>query len=82
VDIKHKTFWKIFFLIEASLFAIALILPVTPSKTGSGKNLTEYFFDNPSYFEEVLFNLIFINIIVVFIALIVMIIRCFTKKNY
>lgn len=75
MDDNHKTYWKILFLIEASLLAIALILPITPSKTGSDKSLAEYFFENPDYFEQVLFNLVFINLIVGFISVIVLIVR-------
>jgi hypothetical protein len=75
VDDKQKTFWKIFFLVEGCLLAIALILPVTPSKTGSDKSLAEYFLEDPSYLEQVLFSRIFINVIVVFLAVFVMIIQ-------
>ena len=75
MDNKQKTFWKILFLIEASLLAISLMLPVTPSKTGSDKSLVEYFIENPDYIEEVLFNLVFINLIVCIISVIVLIIR-------
>ena len=81
MDNKHKTFWKIFFLVEGCLLAIALILPVTPSKTGSDKSLAEYFLEDPSYLEQVLFSLIFINAIVVFLAVIVIIILRVKKQK-
>lgn len=81
MDDKYKTFWKILFLIEASLLAISLILPITPSKTGSDKSLAEYFIESPNYFEQVLFNLVFINLIVGFISIIVLIVRKVKRLN-
>ncbi len=66
--LKLSNRWQIFFLIEIILLIISMIMPITPSKTGSGSKLTEWFIQNPSYFEEVLFYLIFINIIVVILA--------------
>ena len=68
---------KIFLLIEAIALFIALIMPITPSKTGSDTNLADWFFKDPNYFQEVLIHFIFINIIFVFIGIALMI----WKKN-
>jgi hypothetical protein len=78
--LKLSNRWKIFFLIEIVLLIISLIMPITPSKTGSTTKLTDWFFKNPSYFEEVLFYLIFINLIVIILADIFFIWLRVTKK--
>ena len=73
--------WKIFFLIEIILLLISMIMPITPSKTGSSTKLAEWFINNPSYFEEVFFNFLFGNIIVIILAVIYLIWSRITKKN-
>ena len=73
--------WKIFFLIEIILLLISMMMPITPSKTGSRTKLAEWFINNPSYFEEVFFYFLFENIIVIILAVIYLIWSRITKKN-
>jgi hypothetical protein len=73
--------WQIFFLIEIILLFISLIMPITPSKTGSSTQLADWFIQNPSYFEEVLFYLIFGNVIVIILAVVFLIWLRITKTN-
>lgn len=79
--VKLNDRWKIFFLIEIVILVISLIMPITPSKTGSSTKLADWFIKNPSYFEEVLFYLIFINVIVVILAVVYLTWFRITKNN-
>jgi hypothetical protein len=79
--IKLNNRWQIFFLIEIILIFISMIMPITPSKTGSSTKLADWFIKNPSYFEEVLFYLIFINVIVVILAVVYLTWFRITKNN-
>ena len=78
--LKLNNRWQIFFAIEIILLIISMIMPITPSKTGSNTKLADWFIQNPSYFEEVLFYLIFINVIVIILAVIILIWLRITKK--
>lgn len=78
---NKKVLWQIFFLVEAFVLLIALIMPVTPSKTGSDRSLAEYFILNPNYIEKVLFNFVFINLIVGLLALVVFIVWKSRRMN-
>ena len=79
--IKLSDRWKIFFLIEMILLLIAMVMPITPSKTGSSTNLADRFIENPSYFEEVFFYLIFGNVIAIILAVAFVIWLRITKKQ-
>ena len=68
-------------MIEIILIFISMIMPITPSKTGSSTKLADWFIKNPSYFEEVLFYLIFINVIVIILAVVILTWVRITKKN-
>ena len=72
--------WQIFFAIEVILLFISMIMPITPSKTGPDTKLAERFIQNPSYFEEVLFYLIFMNIIAIILTVVFLIWLRITKK--
>jgi len=78
---KFNDRWKIFFLIEIVLLFISMIMPITPSKTGSSTNLAEWFIKNPSYFQEVFFYFIFGNVIVIILTVIYLIWSRITKKS-
>ena len=78
--LKLSNRWQIFFLIEIILLIISMIMPITPSKTGSDTKLAEWFIKNPSYFEEVLFYFIFGNIIVIILAVVFLFWLRITKK--
>jgi hypothetical protein len=79
--LKISDRWKIFFLIEMILLLIAMVMPITPSKTGSSTSLADRFIENPSYFEEVFFHLIFGNVIVIILAVVILIWLRITKKE-
>jgi hypothetical protein len=79
--IKLNNRWQIFFLIEIILIFISMIIPITPSKTGSSTKLADWFINNPSYFEEVFFYFIFGNVIVVILAVVYLTWFRITKNN-
>jgi len=78
--LKLSSRWQIFFLIEIILLIISMIMPITPSKTGSTTKLADWFIQNPSYFEEVLFYFIFENVIAIILAVVFFIWLRITKK--
>lgn len=79
--LKLSNRWQIFIGIEIILLIISMIMPITPSKTGSNSKLAERFIQNPSYFEEVLFYLVFGNIIVIILTVAILIWLKITKKS-
>lgn len=79
--LKLSDRWQIFILIEIIILIISMIMPITPSKTGSSTKLADWFIQNPSYFEEVLFYFIFGNVIVVILAVVFLIWLRITKKR-
>ncbi len=58
-------------LVEAAALVIALLMPITPSKTGSTGNLAEMFLSEPTYLEEVGVGFVATNVLVVVLGLIV-----------
>lgn len=50
--------------IEAISLGIGLLLPITPSKTGSDRSLAELFIADPDYLTEVLVGFIFTNLLI------------------
>ncbi len=57
------TRWQIALLVESAALAIALLMPVTPSKTGSETGLADYLVENPTYLEEALVYFALTNIL-------------------
>jgi hypothetical protein len=56
-------------LIEATAVLIGLVTPITPSKTGTKRDLAELFFADPNYLQQALIDFIFVNILIGVIAL-------------
>lgn len=54
---------------EAVAILIALVTPITPSKTGSDSSLAAYFLVDPSYPEEVLVSFVVVNLMIGVLAL-------------
>ena len=78
--LKPSERWQIFIGIEIILLIISMIMPITPSKTGASTKLAEWFIQNPSYIQEVLFYFIFGNIIVIILAVVFLFWLRITKK--
>ena len=56
-------------LVELVAFMIALVLPITPSKTGSTWSPANVFWAEPSYPQEVAVSFVVVNILIVVFAL-------------
>lgn len=56
-------------VIEGTASLIALVTPITPSKTGSTWTPAEWFTSNPSYLAEVLASFVMVNLIVAILGL-------------
>ncbi len=57
-------------LIEGAALLIALVTPITPSKTGSKGSLADLVIADPNYLEEVVVYFIITNILIGLIALV------------
>lgn len=68
---ERFTFWHGLFLAEGAALMIALLMPKTPSKTGSDRGLADHLISNPSYLQEVFVYFILTNILLLIIAIIV-----------
>lgn len=55
---------------EAVAFLIALVTPVTPSKTGSTWSPAEIFWTDPGYLREVAADFVFVNLLILVLGLI------------
>lgn len=58
-------------VIEGIALAIALVAPVTPSKTGSTWSPAEIFTADPSYLQQVLATFVSVNIIMAFLGAVI-----------
>lgn len=76
--IQRFTIWHGLFLAEGAALLIALLMPITPSKTGSKRGLADLLIPDPSYLQEVLVYFVLTNILLLIIGVIVWI---WTKFN-
>ncbi|NIN71909.1 MAG: hypothetical protein GTO46_08265 [Gemmatimonadetes bacterium] len=65
--------WKIVLIVEWACLLIGLAFPIMPSKTGGGFSFADWFFDDPSYMQEVLVYFIFSNLFFGVVALIALV---------
>lgn len=75
------TIWKILFLIEAAAFFIALAMTITPSKTGSDWSPSELFFENPSFWQDVLVYFVATNLLIGIFALLFFLSQWIGKRS-
>ncbi len=86
MDTDDQPRWKlalqVLFLIEWAALLIALVMPVTPSKTGKGKvRLAEFFIQDATYLHEVLFGFVFTNLIIGLLASIFWVYMRFDRRR-
>jgi len=67
-DPSVPPWWQIALFIEGAALAIALLLPITPSKTGSEWGPAELFFEAPTYLHEVAVDFVFVNLLLLAIG--------------
>ncbi len=69
-DPNRWTVWKIVLMLEGVALLIGLAMPITPSKTGGDFSLADWFFEDPSYLQEVLVYFLFTNLVLAVLVLI------------
>ncbi|MBL1214560.1 MAG: hypothetical protein HND52_14485 [Ignavibacteriae bacterium] len=65
--LKRNKDWQAYLLIEFILILISFIIPISPSKTGSGKGIASWFLNDPTYIEKVIVNFILLHLLVLII---------------
>lgn len=71
---RELTVLKIVFLVEFMALLIGLAMPITPSKTGGDFSFADWFFEDPSYLQEVLVYFIMTNVLIGILGLIAFVI--------
>jgi hypothetical protein len=80
-ETPRTTAWKIVAILEWAALLIALAMPITPSKTGSDFSLADWFFEDPSYLQEVLVYFILTNLLLGVLVLVALIIIWREKRR-
>ena len=60
--------WQAALLLEATALMIALVMPVTPSRTGTEWSLAELVFPEPSYVQEVVVYFAAANLVMLLVG--------------
>lgn len=68
-------------LVEGVALAIALVTPVTPSKTGSDWTFADLVWEEPSYVQEVAASFVVVNLLLMVIGLVILITVRFGSKS-
>ena len=71
---KGTEWWRAVLVVEAVALMIALVTPITPSKTGSTWSPANMFWAEPSYLQEVGASFVVVNLMMLVIALAVWIV--------
>ncbi len=78
---REYSLWIIVLLFEFIALLIGLVMPITPSKTGSDYSLAELFFEDPSYLQEVLVYFLLANLTLGILALVALAIYRWEKRR-
>lgn len=68
-------------VVEAVALAIALVTPITPSKTGSYWTFAELVWEEPSYLQDVAVSFGVVNLLIMSIGLVIWIVGRFGSKS-
>ena len=66
------TVWHGLLLAEGAAIMIGLLMPITPSKTGSDWNLAQLFISDPSYLQQALVYYLLTNLLLLLIAVLLL----------
>ena len=66
---RLETTVRILLLCESIALVIALIMPITPNKTGSNSSFADWFVAEPTYLQKVLVNFLFTNALIALLAI-------------
>ncbi len=70
-ETERFTVWHGLLLAEGSALLISLLMPITPSKTGSDWQLAELFIREPSYLQNVLVYFVLTNFLLLILGAII-----------
>jgi len=73
--------WKLVLILEWIALLIGLAMPITPSKTGSDFSMADWFYEDPSYLQEVLVYFLLTNLFIGVLALIALVIIYVEKRR-
>ncbi len=76
---ERFTIWHGLLLAETAALATALLMPLTPNKTGSDSSLADLFFEGPTYLQEVLVYFILTNLLILILGVILAVWLRFSK---
>ena len=68
---QRFTVWHSLLLAVGAALMIALLMPITPSKTGSDRGIADFLIPNPTYLQEVVVYFILTNILILIIGVII-----------
>ena len=68
---QQFTIWHGPLMAEGAVLMIAPLMPITPSKTGSGRGLAYFLIPDPTYFEQAAVYFVLTNILISVISAIV-----------
>jgi hypothetical protein len=66
---KRLSLWQGLLVTELIAALIALAVTIVPSRTGSESGLSGHFLHEPTFLQELAFNLVFVNVVLVLLGL-------------
>jgi hypothetical protein len=78
---RKRSLWIAILAIEWIALLIGLAMPITPSKTGSDFSMADWFFDDPSYLQEVLVYFVLTNLLMGVLAIIALVLTKVEKRR-
>ncbi|NJN47582.1 MAG: hypothetical protein HC808_15125 [Candidatus Competibacteraceae bacterium] len=68
---ERFTVWHGLLLAEGVAIIIGLLMPITPSKTGSERGLAHYIIQEPNYLQEFLVYFVLTNLLLIIIGIVI-----------
>lgn len=68
-------------LLEFIALGIGLAMPITPSKTGGDFSFADFFFDDPTYLQEVLVYFVLTNLILGVLGLVALVVLSVERRR-
>ncbi len=72
--VQELTVPRIILLVEFVALLIGLAMPITPSKTGGDFSFADWFFEDPSYLQEVFVYFVMTNLLIGILVLVAFVI--------
>jgi hypothetical protein len=78
---ERWTVLKSLLILEWIALLIGLAMPITPSKTGGDFSFADWFFEDPTYLQEVLVYFVMTNLLMGVLALVVLLMIQWDKRR-